>query len=252
MIGTYSGAIEMLSADAELRRCLRAPLDPIHRLAQSYHGLVSRALYVEMERRTGTVFDGLAPDYYTAVMLTALVADTLAYVDYPFSMHGGSRASNSGRSRSGGLSEHVREFEKFELSDILPIDGRNRSLSTLFVAQAMLLALQRLKRPDLFADFNLATVYGAALATNPGDLVAVVRKLALASKRLGRSPAADLRALPRATGRAAYILAKSVITHALPAAFLEARGFRLPPAADIEEALRIQSGLLSGLRVDLG
>ncbi len=251
MIGRYTGAIEMLSPDTELKRALRSPLDPIERLAQSYHGLVSSSLYRELERRTGTVFDGLAPDYYTAVMLTALTDGAIAYVDYPVTMHGGSRASNSGRSRSGGLSEHIREFSQFELSDIMPADGRNHSLSILFVTQAMLLALQRLDRPDLLADFNLATVYGAVLATRPIGVVPLVQKLIAASKKLGRSPYAELRALPRATGRAAFVLAKSLIIHALPAAALEARGFRLLPARDIEEALRHQAQILSDITIAL-
>jgi hypothetical protein len=248
MIGTFTGAIEMLSPDRELRTVLRSPIDPIHRLAQSYHGLVARALFLEMERRTGIVFDGLAPDYYTAVMLTALTGDSLAFVDYPFTMHGGSRASNSGRSRSGGLSKHIGEYASFALSDILPSDGKNRSLSTLFVAQSMMLALQRLDRPDLSTDFNLATVYGAVLATNPLGLKSMVQKLALASKRLGRSPSQDLRALPRATARAAFVLAKSVIIHALPEAVLRSRGFRLLPAADIVEALQRQAEVLRDVK----
>jgi hypothetical protein len=75
--------------------------------------------------------------------------------------------------------------------------------------------------------------------------------LIAASKKLGRSPFGDLRALPRATGRAAFVLAKSLIIHALPAAALEARGFRLLPARDVEEALRQQAEILSDIKIAL-
>lgn len=251
MLGTYGGRIEKVNGEDELKRTIGYTLHGIDRLAQSYHGLVANTLYQEMNRRTGTFFDALAPDYYSAVMLTALAGDALAYVDYPFTMHGGSRASNSGRSRSGGLNAHIREYGDFELSDLLPSGGENRSLSILFIAQSMLLAVQRLERSDLIADFDLATVYGAAIATKPIGFVPLAVKLAQASRRLGREPYRDIGALPLGTARAAFILAKSILIHALPSQALASRGFQLVPAADIVEAIHLQSEALRSLKVAL-
>jgi glycosyltransferase involved in cell wall biosynthesis len=159
----------------------------IHKLPRVYHGIVKRRVLEELRRRTGTYFDGLAPDFYAAYAVGA-VAARYCMVDFPLTIAGASRSSNAGRSndprydKKSAFMLHVGEYRDLSVPDIVPtFPGYASCVST-----SMLLAFQNLGRTDLMANVDLPLLYASALMTAPGERLATLSEFFSAVRKMKR------------------------------------------------------------------
>lgn len=251
LIHRCTGAVTWCNGERELRSCMSSRFLPIAGLAQIYHGLVHRDVFEAMHARTGTYFDGLAPDYYSAAMASALVKDAFVHVDYPLTMAGLSRASNSGRSLAGGLEKHLQEYDGIQWPEILPGPVAGRRVSLMVMAQSLLLALERSDLESLSRELDLPTLYALALLDSPRRLPQLASKLRAASLTVGRDPISDLSKVPLALLRLLRLFGTTDLTHAMPPQLLRWRGFSIFEATDVQDAVRQQRQRLAGLRIAL-
>lgn len=112
----YSGRISIHDSRRSARDALQnlgaGPLD----MPRVYAGLVSRSLIEKITAKYGSLFGGVSPDVYSALLI-AIEAETCVKVDYPVVIPGASGASTAGLSAQGrhvgGLRDnpHIGAFE---------------------------------------------------------------------------------------------------------------------------------------------
>lgn len=88
-------------------------------LPSVYHGLIKRKVLEEMRDRAGEYFLGLSPDVYCAYAVT-LSVEKFVILDYPFTIVGASKNSNTNRLRMGDISQHFAEYNVFQFNELVP------------------------------------------------------------------------------------------------------------------------------------
>lgn len=111
-----TGAARSIDASASIRRVAANFGGNLDDLPRVYHGLASRMLLERIKGRFGSLFGGLSPDIFSAVLI-ATEAKKAMLVDYPFVIPGASPPSAAGsgvaRSDKGELQsfDHIARFE---------------------------------------------------------------------------------------------------------------------------------------------
>lgn len=163
-VNGFSGAVSRLDLDAGLSRCADAGGQYRAGLPRAYFGVVKRECFESVRRETGSYFDSVSPDLYSAITLSKFAR--LAYtVDYPFVLPGSSGQSNSGRSalgtHVGNLKQdpHLAPYKDLEWPPEVPSFF---SVETVW-GQAAFTGFKHLARPELTARFNTARLYALCL-----------------------------------------------------------------------------------------
>lgn len=163
LVNDFSGSIELIDdpSSEAFKASFRANTG---RLVMAYHSLVRKTTLEALRARTGKFFDGACPDLYSAFALSGFLK-RYALVDYPLSISGVSRKSNSGKSHAGKQdpafhkNEHLREFGELNWPELLP------KVSTIVIlyAEAMFKAWHMIGREDLTQNADLAYLCAESL-----------------------------------------------------------------------------------------
>ena len=94
-IKPFTGAVSIIDPRSALKDALARFGSGLGAMPRAYHGLVSRALADRIAARHGRLFGGVSPDIFSATLI-AMNARTVARVDWPFCIPGGSPRSTAG------------------------------------------------------------------------------------------------------------------------------------------------------------
>jgi glycosyltransferase involved in cell wall biosynthesis len=167
---TNSGKIGVIS-DGEERHKKYARLHNIGAYGifpNGYHDVVSREVIENVIKKTGKLFDGLALDIYAATVITSEVPYYLV-VDFPFTLKGCSKDSNTERHAKGKIETHFKEFSEINWFSILP----TISTDEIVAAQSILQAYKNLKKD--IVPIDLSVFYGRCLARYPSKYREILR-----------------------------------------------------------------------------
>lgn len=187
-IQTFSGRLDILDPEIELRRCVRSGGMSLQRLPRPYIGIVRRECLVEALKCAATSPVGTCPDMFYAVAVSAFVK-RICVLDYPLIIAGYSPASAGQlialRCHQGRLEDapHLRARKNFEWPDVIP---RFYSVNT-FYAESALRGLQAVGRNDLIKKFNFPFLYVMCAILNPEYLKETIASLRIAPKAINQS-----------------------------------------------------------------
>lgn len=124
-IWSHSSKVVRINPRAEIEIAKRNVGRGLCLLPRVYHGLVERELLLRIRRRYGSVFGGVSPDIFSAI-LVASEARNAVYLDYPFCVPGASPKSEAGsgaaRTDRQGFenSSYLKRFRDLVWDDSIP------------------------------------------------------------------------------------------------------------------------------------
>lgn len=107
-VWSITSKFKLINPLREIRRAERSVGRGLALLPRIYHGMVRKKTLVEVETRFKSLFGGVSPDIYSAVLI-ARVAQRVVYLDYPFFVPGASPRSEAG---SGAAQTDRISFEE--------------------------------------------------------------------------------------------------------------------------------------------
>ncbi|OWK27830.1 hypothetical protein SPDO_30700 [Sphingomonas dokdonensis] len=124
-LNRFSSRAWRLDAGKTVNAALRDLGRGLGSMPRAYHGLVARALINQVVSKYGTLFGGVSPDIYSAILISSEAKNPWC-VDFPFCLPGGSAPSTSGsgaaRSDTPRLREHphIRPFRNLTWDPLIP------------------------------------------------------------------------------------------------------------------------------------
>lgn len=125
-IKSYTGKVEKISTQSSLKEAAAKLGSGLGQMPRLYHGLVRRVLLNQIRSKYGSIFGGVSPDIYSAVLIT-IEAKKVYRIDAPFILPGGSPKSTAGlgaarADRSDLFSvDHIRRFgPNLKWSSLIP------------------------------------------------------------------------------------------------------------------------------------
>lgn len=125
-VKAYTGIVTKIFPEESLQNAANKLGSGLGKMPRIYHGLVKRTLLNEIRKKYGSIFGGVSPDIYSAVLI-ALEAKNVYSIDAPFILPGGSPNSTAGlgaarTDRSDLFSvDHIRRFGiNFKWSPLIP------------------------------------------------------------------------------------------------------------------------------------
>jgi glycosyltransferase involved in cell wall biosynthesis len=164
----FSGAVEPVDPEVELRKCALTAGTSLQRLPKVYLGIVRRMSLEGAYARVAQSQVGTCPDMYYAVA-AASFTKRVVMIDYPLVIPGASAPSAAGavrmRKHEGPLESapHFRARPDYVWSSLIP---RFYSVHT-FYAESALLAMRAAGRSDVAERFNLPFLYAVTAASYP-------------------------------------------------------------------------------------
>jgi hypothetical protein len=151
-----TGRTWRLDPARELTKALMTPGAGLGALPRIYHGIVHRDAVRAVEQSFGTLFGGVSPDIYSAVLLSSVVK-TSYVVDHPFVLPGASPSSTAGEGAARtdvddlNARDHIKRFgSNFRWDERIPAFYAPETVW----AYSMLRALATVGRADVPFNFD--------------------------------------------------------------------------------------------------
>lgn len=157
----YTGDIfEVEVKDEFYKKAMNCGFGYTDDLANLYHGIIEKSLLEIHKKNSGHYLSGTSLDVYNAMTMPTYLKKSF-YVDYPLTLKGASRSSNSNRIYSKkGFNIHLSEYKNLQIPEVLPT-VLNADVS---IAESTIVALQHTKQEDLISKMNLNVVYAKCAA----------------------------------------------------------------------------------------
>ncbi|MCY9844241.1 glycosyltransferase family 2 protein [Vibrio caribbeanicus] len=165
-VDNYTREICEKNSREQLKKSLNHACQGTDHLPKFYHGLVKKSVLDQIKNKHGDYFFGVSPDVSISISL-CLESKTYHTIDFPVTIPGASKNSNTGRSamnkHKGNLEddEHIKPFKNLHWDCRVP---RFFSVETVW-SQA---AIETLKLYSLDSKFNYSRLYALCLIKHRG------------------------------------------------------------------------------------
>ncbi|MDG4595650.1 MAG: glycosyltransferase [Candidatus Contendobacter sp.] len=208
-----------------------------------YHNLIRRSVLEDIHDKTGVYFDGVSPDIYSAYAIAAII-DNFIVLDYPFTIVGASKNSNTNRTKVGDGHMHFNEFENYKFTTLSPetwgLYGSN--------SDSMIKAFINIGRKDLLTNIDITRVFARTIVAEPSRTIEHSKKYLLAVSSFGRNKVLSYTLLWLNIIAKYLLVYLRKLTRTKPV-ILNASKSRV---ASIEEAIHMQMDLLERRGIVLG
>lgn len=130
-----------------------------YRVPKLYHSLLRAEILKTIQAKSGHSFKGYCPDFYIAARSCDFVRN-YALLDFPLSVVGASKASNTGRVTEGKLKSHLTEYQNLHWPKMFPKVPHPGFL----IIESYLHAIRDGAHEELQDSIDLLRVYAVALA----------------------------------------------------------------------------------------
>jgi hypothetical protein len=161
------GSAKFCSTQDALALALREAAQGTDGLPKLYHGLVRRTLMERVRERSGQYFHGSSPDVSGSLGL-AVCGERFLIVDFPLSIPGASRGSNTGRS---AMNTHKGKLTSESQTSAFAQEGWSAGVPKFFSVETVwahaALSTLGLLEPSLVPRFNFARLLAACSLRHP-------------------------------------------------------------------------------------